>query len=241
MAVTRCSICMGVYNGEKYIYKQIESIISQLSGNDEMIISDDGSTDKSVAIINSFNDKRIKILKNTKNKGPVGNFENALNHASGDYIFLADQDDIWLSNKLETHITAHKLHDLVISDCYVVKENGQILYDSFFAERGSKAGLLKNMHKNSYIGCCMSFNRKILDIALPFPSYIHMHDWWIGLVAELKGSPFFCKEKLIYYVRHDNNASPTLEQSGYSILKRVKNRTQLLFGLLFIFFKFSNK
>ncbi|MDP9076360.1 MAG: glycosyltransferase family 2 protein [Bacteroidota bacterium] len=233
---------MATYNGSNYIKKQVISILEQLSSIDELVISDDNSTDDTLAIIQSFNDARIKIFRNVSRiAGPVSNFENALNHANGEYIFLADQDDIWLSNKIETHIKAHEIHDLVISDCYVVKEDGQILYNSFFEERGSKAGFFKNLRKNSYIGCCMSFNRKILDIALPFPTYIHMHDWWIGLVAELKSSPFFCKDRLMYYVRHDSNASPTLEQSGYSVLKRIKNRTQLLFGLLIIFFKSNNK
>ena len=233
----RCSICIATYNGEKHIHKQIKSILEQLAANDEIIVSDDSSTDNTIQIIQSFNDPRIKIFKNTNANGPVGNFENALSKANGNIIFLADQDDKWRVNKLETHIKLHHNYDLVISDAIVTDEFDTVIFDSFFEERKSKPGLLNNLIRNSYIGCCMSFNKKILKYALPFPPYIHMHDWWIGLIAEAKGKTIFCDEKLMYYVRHQNNASPTLGKSGYSGLKRMKNRLQLIYGLIFTVFR----
>jgi len=233
----KISVCMATYNGEKYIYKQVSSILNQLSATDELIISDDKSNDQTISILESFQDDRIKIFTNIKSKGPIGNFENALSKASGKIVFLADQDDIWLDNKIQTHKELHSKYDLVISDAKVVDESGQLIYDSFFEQRGSRSGLINNLIKNSYIGCCMSFNQKILNYALPFPTYIHMHDWWIGLIGELKGNTVFCNNKLMNYVRHQNNASPTLSKSGYSGLKRMKNRLQLLYGLIFILFK----
>jgi glycosyltransferase involved in cell wall biosynthesis len=232
-----CSVCMATYNGQDYIFEQAKSILDQLSDNDELIVSDDGSTDNTLNILNAFNDNRVKIFNNKRTKGPVGNFENALLHAKGDIIFLADQDDKWAPNKLRKHLELHENHDLVISDAVVINDEGEVLYPSFFSQRQSRAGLLKNLLRNSYIGCCMSVNRRILNLALPFPSYIHMHDWWIGLIGELKGKPVFCDDKLLYYLRHQNNASPTLGQSGYSSFKRMKNRAQLAFGLLSILFK----
>ncbi|MBK0381145.1 glycosyltransferase family 2 protein [Mucilaginibacter segetis] len=232
-----CSVCMATYNGEAYIKQQVESILIQLSPTDELIISDDGSTDDTLQLLHSFNDKRIKIFPNNRHKGPVGNFENALMKASGDIIFLADQDDKWKADKVSTHLFLHKNNDLVISDAVVVDQDGKTVFNSFFEERGSKPGFINNIKRNSYIGCCMSFNRRILNLALPFPSYIHMHDWWIGLIAEIKGKPYFCTDKLMYYVRHQNNASPTLGYSGYSAFKRMKNRFQLLVGLLSVLFK----
>ena len=234
----KCSVCMATYNGENHIHIQVTSIISQLSENDEIIISDDHSTDNTIDILKSFDDPRIKIFKNGSKRGPVGNFENALSKASGDIIFLADQDDEWLNNKVATHLNLHQMHyDLVLSDAIVTDEIGNVIFDSFFKERDSKPGILNTLIKNSYIGCCMSFNKKMLDYALPFPPYIHMHDWWIGLIGEIKGKTIFCDKKLIYYVRHNNNASPTLGKSGYSVLKRIKNRIQLFYGMLFILLK----
>jgi glycosyltransferase involved in cell wall biosynthesis len=225
---------MATFNGEKYIYKQLRSVLVQLTATDEVIISDDGSTDQTITIIESFDDQRIRIFKNGKRKGPVGNFENAILQARGDYIFLADQDDFWMDGKIDKHLLLHQHNDLVVSDAVVVSEDGHVLFDSFFSARGSKGGLLKNLFKNSFLGCCMSFSRKIAAYALPIPKGVHMHDWWIGLVAELKGNVFFCNDKLMYYVRHDRNASPTLGTSGYSAAKRLKNRLTLVWGLFFI-------
>jgi glycosyltransferase involved in cell wall biosynthesis len=123
---------MATYNGEKYISKQVESILVQLSEADELIISDDGSIDATLAIIKAFNDPRVKIFRNIHKSGPVGNFENALKNAKGEYIFLADQDDIWLSEKLNRHLSFHSQYDLVISDAEVVDESGNVIHPSFF-------------------------------------------------------------------------------------------------------------
>jgi glycosyltransferase involved in cell wall biosynthesis len=225
---------MATYNGEKYIYRQVNSIMDQLAENDELIVSDDGSTDATLSIIMTFADSRIKVFKNGGQKGPVGNFENAIKNANGDIVFLADQDDKWLPRKLEQHLKLHQNNgcNLVVSDARVVDEDGNVLFESFFNERGSRPGFVKNVVKNSFIGCCMSFDRKIIAYALPFPPYIHMHDWWLGLVAEFKGKTCFCDQKLIEYVRHQSNASPTLGESGYTAMKRAMNRGQLLYGIL---------
>ena len=95
------SVCIATYNGEKYLRKQLDSILNQLEYNDEVIISDDGSSDETLNIISSYNDKRIHVFHNKGEHGVVKNFENGLNHVLGDYIFLCDQDDIWKSNKVQ--------------------------------------------------------------------------------------------------------------------------------------------
>lgn len=233
----RASVCIATWNGEKHIQRQLESILKQLGNEDEVIISDDGSTDQTLKIITNFNDPRIHIVKNTGKHGPVNNFQNALIKARGKIIFLSDQDDEWLPTRLEKHIEHHKNNDLVMSDARVVDSAGDTIYPSFFKQRGSKIGFYNNIKRNSYIGCCMSFNEKILHLTVPFPSYIHMHDWWIGLVSEIKGQVHFIDEPLLKYTRHGNNASPTLENSNYSTLKRLKNRLNLLRALINVLFK----
>lgn len=92
---------MTTYNGEKYISVQLDSILKQLSENDEVIISDDSSTDRTVDVIKNFKDKRIKLYEDNHFHSPIFNFENALEKASGDIIFLSDQDDVWLDNKVK--------------------------------------------------------------------------------------------------------------------------------------------
>ena len=96
------TVCIATYNGEKYIRQQLNSVLIQLGENDEVIISDDSSSDATVEIVRSFNDSRIKLLVDNKFSSPVRNFENALKYATGDYIFLCDQDDIWLPDKVKS-------------------------------------------------------------------------------------------------------------------------------------------
>ncbi len=98
------SVAMATYNGEKYIKEQLESILLQLENQDEVIVSDDGSTDHTLKIIESLNDQRIKILKGPRN-GVKQNFAHALSFCKGKYIFLSDQDDIWLENKVKHLLT----------------------------------------------------------------------------------------------------------------------------------------
>jgi glycosyltransferase involved in cell wall biosynthesis len=235
----KISVCMATYNGEKYIEEQLRSILLQLSDKDEVIVSDDSSTDNTILIIQQFNDRRIKLYPNQKFHNPALNFENALNKSSGDIIFLADQDDIWDKAKVVKMMSYLSNYDLVISDCSIIDEYGNELHKSFFNIRGSKKGIIRNLYKNSYIGCCIAFRRRVFSKILPFPQGIYMHDWWIGMIAEFYGDVYFCPEKLVSYRRHQNNASPTSDFRGYSFSTKLYNRINLFKHLLtrLVFFK----
>ncbi len=115
------------------MYEQIKSILDQLPVDAEFVISDDASTDNTIAIINSFGDKRIKLIANNSGiRGPVGNFSNALLNSTGEYIFLADQDDVWIEGKVQKHVELMHQYELVISDAIVINENNEILFESYF-------------------------------------------------------------------------------------------------------------
>ena len=118
---------LATFNGEKYLQQQIESILIQLGDNDELIISDDGSSDQTLNIIESFSDKRIHIFHNKMNHGFIGNFENALRIATGDYIFLSDQDDVWSSDKLRISLQALEKADLIVHDAEMIDGMGNSL------------------------------------------------------------------------------------------------------------------
>ncbi len=231
------SVCIATYNGEKYIKDQLDSILVQLYTDDEIIISDDSSTDKTIEIIKSFKDKRIVLYENQKFKSPIFNVEHSLTYARGDYIFLSDQDDIWVPNKVKTMKEFLLNFDLVLSDTDIIDANGNILNKSFYQMNGSQNGLLKNLVKNSYLGCTMAFNQKILQKSLPFPKDIAMHDWWIGLIAEIYGETYFINEKLIYYRRHGENASPAGEKSHYSLSRKILFRLIMIKNLILRYFK----
>jgi glycosyltransferase involved in cell wall biosynthesis len=237
------SVCIATYNGEKYIKEQLDSILIQIGLNDEVIISDDCSTDKTLDIIKLINDKRIVLLESkTKFKNHNFNFENALKKATGDIIFMADQDDIWKLNKVERvlEIFNNENVNLVISDCILVDANKKTISNSYFNIRNSGKGLLKNFYKNSYVGCCMAFNKKVLNSSLPFPKNTFSHDTWIGLIAELVGNTFFLNEPLVYFRRHGENFSTHLNgdsflnnKSAYSTLESVFLRYKLLVMIIF--------
>lgn len=129
----RISICLASYNGEKYIKEQLLSILPQLSEKDEVIISDDNSSDNTLGIVRGFDDKRIKIYINEGSHGVVSNFENAIKHASGDYIFLSDQDDIWLSNKKEKCLSCLQEYDFISHNAFIVDEHGVLSGKDYFS------------------------------------------------------------------------------------------------------------
>lgn len=224
------SVCMTTYNGAKYVKLQIDSILPQLHIDDELIICDDGSTDDTVKIIKGIEDKRIKLFNNHFHNH-ILNFESCLGKASGDYIFLCDQDDVWMSNKVETMCSHLETVDLVCSNCIVTDKYLNHKNKYFYDDPNKKNGIIRNLWHNQYLGCCMAFNRKVLLRSLPFPKNLITHDTWIGLVSELVGKSKFIDDPLILFRRHDNNTSNTCNKSNLSIIEMIKYRMTLIKGL----------
>jgi len=212
MGKVRISVALASYNGENYIREQLDSILANLSGEDEIVVSDDGSWDNTLEILKEYQKGEIplKILKGP-GEGIKKNIENAIRHCRGEYIFLSDQDDVWTENKVERVMEYLGKggcllvnHDAKVMDSVLEKE----IMSSFFAYRGSCAGFLKNFVKNRYMGCCMAFHRKLLPFVLPIPGEVQMHDQWIGLISDiLGGKNLFLPEKLLWYRRHEQNVS----------------------------------
>lgn len=233
MSKKRISVCMATYNGEKYIKEQVDSILMQLGDQDELIISDDQSFDRTIEIINSFDDPRIKMFTHKENHGFVKNFENALKHAEGDYIFLSDQDDIWMPNKVEESLKALSKSDFVVSDCITINENEKVISQSRIDDYHIKTGFLRLMIKTRYLGCCMAFKRNVLEAALPFPENVYLmeHDLWLAAVAECYYKTSLIYKPLIKYRRHGGNASSGGDGNGYPIYIKVYRRLYRLFCL----------
>jgi len=230
--ISMISVCMATFNGEKYIKEQIDSILIQLGKDDELIISDDGSTDKTLDFINELNDSRIKVFKNEGKHGYTHNFENALKHSSGDIIFFSDQDDVWLPNKVETILSYLKKDCYVISDAYITNEKLEI-QGKLSSWRSYKKGYFNNLYKSIYAGCTSAFTKQIKEYCLPFPkTSLIQHDTWIGLLCELKFNVIYVDEPLILYRRHDSNTSDAGSKSTKSPFFMIKYRTVLLFETL---------
>ncbi len=223
------SVCIATFNGAAYIESQIKSILPQLGPGDEVIISDDGSTDETINLLKKCNDPRIKIHF-CGQKNVVKNFANALSLAQGKYIFLADQDDIWMPHKVARCLELFEQgFDVIVSDCQLIDETGQQIAPSYFEMQNPRSTFLGNLHKNSFMGCCMAFNRQALSAALPIPDSAPMHDWWMGLVAlKQQKNVLFLKETLVKYRRHSQVASSTGSASRNSLLKKILSRLRMI-------------
>lgn len=229
----KISVCIATYNGEKYIKEQIDSILVQLSVNDELIVSDDNSTDRTVDVIKRISDSRIKIFFNTE-KGYTSNFENALKQVTGDIVFLSDQDDVWAKNKVEVCMEALEYYDLVVSDCEIINARNEVISDSYFRLRGVKRTRFGNLVTFTYLGCCLAFKSEILEKALPFPlnRSFCTHDNWLFLVGSFFFKHKVLNEKLIYYRRHDGNVSTGGLISKTSLSFKIKYRIYLCYFLI---------
>lgn len=224
----KISVALASYNGEKFIGEQIDSILDNLRKNDELIVSDDGSTDNTISIVSEYQEKddRVKLLHNAHG-GVIKNFENALTHCSGDYIFLSDQDDIWLPNKVDTVIPLLEKNTLVCHNAIIFNSDTSEQIGSIQDKIGTNKTIFKNIIKNSFIGCCMAFRRELLDVVLPFPDRedIHIHDWWIGLMAIKKGDVYFEKQSLLKYRIHSGN---TLGFNKTTLRFKIKKRYRMI-------------
>jgi glycosyltransferase involved in cell wall biosynthesis len=223
------SVAMATYNGEKYLKQQIDSILSQLSNKDELVISDDHSSDQTLTIIKNYiqEDPRVKLFMNDES-GVTSNFENAIKRTQNEIIFLSDQDDIWKPEKVETvksYYVKHPEIQMIMSDITVVDSDIRPTIESFYEFRGSRSGVIKNIIKNSYIGCAMSFRNELKPKILPIPRNVPMHDMWIGLVADMNKSALLIPEKLIYYRRHEDTVTTVENRS--SLKEKVIWRFQI--------------
>ncbi len=231
------SVCIATYNGAAVVREQLESILPQLAPTDEIIISDDGSTDNTLNVVRSLNSPLIRIVQGPARQSPIWNFENALREARGDVVFLSDQDDCWTERKVEVMLDALQRADCVVSDCYVTDSELNVTAESFFKLNDTHEGRYYNLlRRNGYQGCCMSLRSCVLKKALPFPQRIPLHDIWIGNVAAFYFRLAFLPEPLLYYRRHGNNASASAEESSFSLFRKMIFRLNTIQPLLCRYF-----
>lgn len=232
------SVCIATYNGEKYIKEELESILPQLADDDEVVISDDGSKDQTISIIEGLNDKRIKIFTHQKQPAKfrfdytTHNFENALMHTKGDVIFFADQDDVWLPNKCKVMMEALETADIAVSNCSVVDENlneQKLLFDG---NEKRTCRILPNLINPNNTGCCMAFKRNVLNTVLPFPKYGVAQDVWVAVFGGIYHKLTYIDTPLILFRRHSNNVSASAGKSKDSLIYKIGYRWNTLCSLI---------
>ena len=225
------SVAMAVYNGGKYLKQQIDSILSQIRDEDELVISYDASEDDTLIIIRDYEqkDRRVKVF-NDPGHGVIDNFNNAITNSSGDYIFLSDQDDVWLEGKIERLLRCFREEspDLIIHNGLNTDENLEPVSGAFFDIYRIGDGKLKNIIKSRYSGCCMAFTKEMKNAILPIPVAAG-YDRWIATVCEFLGKISYVDDVLIMHRLHDSNVTP---EGHFPITEIIRMRADLVWNLI---------
>ncbi len=232
------SVCLATYNGIDYLPEQINSILPQLSKNDELIIVDDCSTDSTFEYLSSLNDCRILLFKNNLNLGVIKTFEKAINLSRGEFIFLSDQDDIWIDGRIDQMKEKLLLsnYDLVSSNFSLIDSRGNYTGDNPISLKEKDSNLYFNnickifLGNIYYYGCCMAFRRRLLHVILPIPSFVESHDLWIAKIANLSRTNYHLENVTLLRRIHGSNVSIV----NRSIFKKIKSRFNFLRSIFII-------
>lgn len=203
---------MSTYNGSLYLADQIESIIHQTYSNLEIILADDASTDDSFEILKSYaeKDQRIIAFRRERNAGYNINFSEACSKATGTYIAISDQDDVWELTKLEKQVK--KIEEdprTILVHCISARfeEKSQPHLRSIKKMNFFRGNDIKSFYMANYVlGHAMMFRRSLLDAALPFPPNVY-YDWWLAAYACTLGKIEFIDEILVWHRMHSTNAT----------------------------------
>lgn len=234
--MAKIAILLATYNGEKYLKQQIESILDQTNTEWILYIRDDGSTDSTINIIEEYAKKYINIVfceDHFNHRGAMNSFIWMMTNIASEYYMFCDQDDFWLSNKIEVCFNELlKLENknfetpvLIYTDLFIVNESLAIIAESMWKYmRLDRVMDLKYLLIGSFVsGCTMLFNHSAKLFSLKYVNKAIMHDSLLALAVSVsggivKGIP----NSLIYYRQHNSN---TLGASKYnnSFIYRLKN------------------
>ncbi len=209
------------YNGAEFLPLQLKSIINQNLPPDEIVCCDDLSSDLTVPLIKSFSSNaitQVRFYSNESNVGVIVNYSRAISFCTGDYIALCDQDDIWMPERLASTVQKMKQAEerygvntplLVHTDLKVIDNEGEIIAPSFIKSRRLQPEVndpLKRLLVQNFItGCTVLINRPLIDVALPIPANVVMHDWWLALVAAATGKIIYESKPTVLYRKHGKN------------------------------------
>jgi glycosyltransferase involved in cell wall biosynthesis len=225
----KISIALATYNGARYLAAQLQSYLDQERMPDELVVSDDGSVDETCALINSFAKSApfdVRLVRHEVQLGYVGNFNRALTMSSGDLVFLSDQDDLWLPEKISQVATLAEKHPGLL----LVMNDAAITEGDLTATNLTKLGQLRSAgYPDSafVMGCCCAIRRELLDLCLPIPEGARGHDNWIVDFSSGLEATFILEKALQLYRRHESNESVVIANSTRPINRRDRLKLQL--------------
>lgn len=223
MAGNLISIALCTYNGIEFLAEQMQSLLQQNYENFEIVIIDDASTDGTYQLLERYQKQNpfIRLYQNTENIGFNRNFEKVLSFCKGDFIAIADQDDVWHPNKLSQMV-------LKIGDSLLLYHDSQLIINGIITTKrlSDNHRFVKGkcekflLYDNCISGHACFINKQLLSYMLPFPKGIY-YDWWMGYTAACIGKLNFTKEVLVNHRRH--NASSTTNDKLTGRQKRINN------------------
>ena len=222
----RVSVCMAAYNGSEFIEEQIDSILTELGPNDELLIVDDESTDDTVALVEAVGDSRIVLYRNEYNLGYVRTFEKAISLSRGSYIFLSDQDDIWIPGRLDKMLAALAENSMVVSNCRHFGGKSGRFHDIRLRSTDSRRHIRNLLGivigYRLHWGCAMAFKSNLKNLALPFPPHMsESHDQWLAMCGNFSRSIAYLEDDTILHRLHDENLTPR-KMRGISKIARAR-------------------
>lgn len=248
----KVNVLLSTYNGGKYLEEFIKSLINQTYKNFVLYVRDDGSTDNSLEILETYikiwPNKIVLIKDFDKNLGPCLSFLRLLSLVEGDYFMFADQDDIWLPEKIEITLKKmKKMEDslgkktpiLVHTDLVVVDENLKQISASFWKYQGLNPKVKtfnRLIIQNNITGCTMMINKALKKIIYTQPKNAIIHDWWIAIIASAFGIIDFIPKSTVLYRQHNAQCIGAKNYSLISLTKRFfldKNKLYHTFSLIF--------
>ena len=215
-------ILLATYNGARFLREQLDSLFNQTFQDFTVLVRDDGSTDDTLQILSAYQQKfpdKINVLKdNLKNLGATQNFGVLLENASADYVFFCDQDDIWLSHKIERSLQKiqalengnHEVPCFIFSDMKAMDEAGNITDDSVWSKlllHPEYCTLNRLLIQNIPHGCTMLINKAMRDLATPIPKEAILHDHWMALIGAACGKSAYIEEPLLLLRNHTQNVT----------------------------------
>jgi glycosyltransferase involved in cell wall biosynthesis len=223
----KISVALITYNSEQFLRPQIDTILENLGPEDEIVVSDDGSTDSTKDILASYASKDPRFhLFSIVHSGCNANYENAISHCTGDLIFLSDDDNVWLPNKVSAVKEVFQKNPgvwFVMHDCQICDQDLNEIRPSFFKDRNAKPGLFRNIMKCSYGGSLIAFRKELTARILPFPKKMPVfYDEWVGLEASKHGKVYFLPQILSKWRRHGGSASTGFISSNGQVVSKKK-------------------
>lgn len=235
---SKVSIALATYNGEKYLYEQLSSFVSQTRQPDELVVCDDQSSDQTVNILREFSRTapfKVLVFVNDENLGYSQNFSKALSLCSGDYVFLSDQDDVWSPNKIQRVLATFESNEkvqLIIHDIEFCKENLTPIGQTKI-QRMQKS---YDLQSDYVVGMATCIKKDFLDICLPIPEEKEVsHDFWLHKCAASVGVKGIIYDVLALHRRHSQN------ETSHLLLNVDYATNKWIFELLKIKNKIKNK